>query len=95
MYPHWRSTMEEEYVALLCNQTWLLVPITPMNIVGCRWVFKVKSKVDGSIKRHETCLIAKHFNQKEGLDYDEHSVPLSSHPLLGSFLPCMFVVVGR
>lgn len=33
----------EEYEALLKNHTWALVPATPaMNIVGCRWVFKVK-----------------------------------------------------
>ncbi|CAL9007255.1 unnamed protein product, partial [Prunus brigantina] len=64
--------MQEEYTALIKNQTWSLIPSTPtMNIVGCKWVFKVKRKADGTIERHKARLVAKDFNQMEGLDYDE------------------------
>jgi hypothetical protein len=52
--PKWRNTMQTEFNALLQNQTWSLVPPHPsQNIVGCKWVFKLKRKVDGSIKRHK------------------------------------------
>lgn len=42
-----------------------------MNIVGCRWVYRIKRKADGSIDRYKARLGAKGFNQQEGLDYDE------------------------
>lgn len=42
-----------------------------MNIVGSGWVFKIKIKSDGSVDRLKTCLVAKGYNQKEGVDFNE------------------------
>jgi hypothetical protein len=41
--------MQTEFNALLQNQTWTLVPPQQAtNLVGCKWVFKVKRKADGT-----------------------------------------------
>ncbi|OMO62984.1 Integrase, catalytic core [Corchorus capsularis] len=67
----WISAMKEEYTALLQNGTWSLVPKTPnMNIVGCRWVYKIKERADGTIERYKARLVAKRYTQQEGIDFD-------------------------
>ena len=41
--PQWHWTMVDEFNALLHNGTWLLVPVSvSMNVVGWKWVFKIK-----------------------------------------------------
>lgn len=65
----WISAMKEEYAALLKNGTWSLVPKAPnMNIVGCRWIYKIKERADGTIERAR--LVAKGYTQQEGIDFD-------------------------
>ncbi|XP_057506617.1 LEAF RUST 10 DISEASE-RESISTANCE LOCUS RECEPTOR-LIKE PROTEIN KINASE-like 2.5 [Actinidia eriantha] len=62
--------MSEEFNALLRNGTWDLVPPDPsQNIVGCKWVFRIKQKPDGTIDRYKARLVAKGFHQRPGLDY--------------------------
>jgi len=41
------------------------------NKVECKWVFKRKLKVDGSIDRYKARLLAKGYSQLHGLDYHE------------------------
>lgn len=49
--PHWRTLMLDEFNALLKQSTWSLVLASQAkNVVGCKWVFKVKRKADGTIE---------------------------------------------
>jgi hypothetical protein len=58
--PHWKTTMDNEFSTLLNNITCHLVPRQHGgNIINCKWVYKVKKKVDGSIDRYKARLIAK------------------------------------
>jgi hypothetical protein len=54
------------------HNTWQLVPpLTDCNVVGCKWVFRIKRHADGSIDRFKARLVAKGFNQRPGLDCKE------------------------
>lgn len=49
-----------------------LVPSPPnVNIVVCKWVFKLKLHSNGSIARYKAKLVAKGFHQQAGLDYTD------------------------
>ena len=68
----WRIAMQTEFNALLSNQTRTLVPSnTIKNVVGWKWVFKVKRKANGSLERHKARLVAKGFHQQVGVDFGE------------------------
>lgn len=61
--PERHTTMALEFDALQQNGTWSLVPPKPhMNIVGCKWVYNLKYRADGSIECYKACLVAKSFH---------------------------------
>ena len=70
--------MNDELVALDKTQTWELVPLPEgKNLVGCKWVYKVKTHSDGSLERHKARLVAKGFSQEYGIDYEETFAPVA------------------
>jgi hypothetical protein len=75
--PHWKAAMDLEYDALIKNGTWHLVTPQPgQNVVDCRWVWKVKEKADETIDRYKGRLVAKGYNQRYGLDYEDTFSPV-------------------
>ena len=49
--------MHEEMAALDANETWDLVSLTKgKNVIGCKWVYKVKHNANGSISRYKARL---------------------------------------
>jgi hypothetical protein len=70
--PKWKENMDLEHSALLHNGTCHLVLATQAtNIIDCKWVFKVKKKVDGFVDRYKAHLVAKCFKQRHDIVYDD------------------------
>ena len=64
--------------SIKANKVWELVKLPEgKRTVGCKWVFKHKLDVDGSIERHKARLVAKSYSQQHGLDYDETFSPVA------------------
>lgn len=54
----WKSAMLDEFFALMDNKTWELVPRHPhMNIVWIMWIFRYKTKSDGTLERYKARLV--------------------------------------
>uniref|UniRef100_A0A2N9J2J6 Reverse transcriptase Ty1/copia-type domain-containing protein n=1 Tax=Fagus sylvatica TaxID=28930 RepID=A0A2N9J2J6_FAGSY len=76
--PHWCEAMTKELAALEANHTWVLTSLPPgKHPIGCKWVYKIKFKSDGSIERYKARLVAKGYNQLEGIDYAETFSPVA------------------
>nr|XP_016464048.1 PREDICTED: uncharacterized protein LOC107787044 [Nicotiana tabacum] len=57
--PHWRRALAEEYNAFIANRTCDLVPASPTaNVIGCRWVYRIKQKSDSSLEHFKARLVA-------------------------------------
>lgn len=76
-YHEWRTAMSNEYNALIQNDTWSWVPkLENVDLIGSKWVYKVKLRSNGSLQDYKACLVAQGYTQQLGVDYDKTYSPV-------------------
>jgi Reverse transcriptase (RNA-dependent DNA polymerase) len=69
-WPSWKEVMDCKIGSLEQAKTWTTVlHPTRKNVVGCKWVFRLKRKADGSIDKYKAHLVVRGFTQIYGIDY--------------------------
>lgn len=68
--------MQQEIEALEKNGTWSLTTLPPRKkALGCKWVYRIKLKSDGTVKHYRARLAILGNNKVEGEDYIEIFAP--------------------
>ena len=75
---NWIQAMNEEMSALERNETWKIVERPKdKKAVGCRWIYTVKYKSDGTLDWYKAGLVAKGYTQTYEIDYEETFAPMA------------------
>ncbi|GAA0186143.1 transmembrane signal receptor [Lithospermum erythrorhizon] len=76
-HKHWRQAMSDEYNALISNNTWSFVPSDPaQHLIGCKSIFRVKLKCNGTLDKYKTRLVAQGYKKLHGVDYEQTFSPV-------------------
>jgi hypothetical protein len=76
-YPGWVQAMKDEITSIQENCTWDLVPLPPgKQAITAKWVYKTKTALPGQKPRLKARLVARGFQQRHGIDFDEIFAPV-------------------
>ena len=74
----WKEAVQDEMDTIVCNHTWELADLpTGCKPLGCKWIFKRKMKVDGSIDKFKARLVIQGFRYREEVDYFDTYAPVA------------------
>ena len=60
------------------DNTWVLTDLPPScTPLGCKWIFTVKRRPDGSVVRFKARLVVQGFRQKKDVDYFDTYAPIA------------------
>jgi hypothetical protein len=77
-WPEWQKAIDDELELMAKYQVWDVVEEPPdKNIVGCRWVFRIKHDAEGRIQKYKARLVAQGFTQIHGIDFLDTFAPVA------------------
>nr|GFD17542.1 zinc finger, CCHC-type [Tanacetum cinerariifolium] len=54
----WKEAINDEMDSIMGNNTWVLSDLPPgCKPLGCKWIFKRKLKVDGTVEKFKARLV--------------------------------------
>lgn len=75
---NWTKAIQNEIKALEDNETWTITELLKdKRAIGCKCIFKIKYKADGTVDRYKARLVAKGYSQIEGIHYHESFLPVA------------------
>ena len=64
--------MKDEMTSMSQNKVWSSIDfLDGCRPIECKWVFKTKFDAKRHVERYKTRLVAKGYNQREGIDFKE------------------------
>lgn len=73
----WKQAIKRELDAHDKNGTWSIVPMkSDIKEISAKWVFRIKTNIDGGIDCYKARLVARGFSQVAGLDFGEIFAPV-------------------
>ena len=77
-WPEWKKATDEELALMAKYDVWDEVDQPEdTNIVGCRWVFRIKHDSNRKILKYRARLVAQGFTQLYGIDFHETFAPVA------------------
>jgi len=76
----WRMAVDDEMDSLLANNNWRTVDRGESggkNIIGCKWIFKIKPDSKGGVEKFKARLVAQEFSQRPGFDFEKTYAPVA------------------
>ncbi|GJV15870.1 putative RNA-directed DNA polymerase [Tanacetum coccineum] len=74
----WKEAIKSKIQSMYDNQVWNLVDTTTgLKMVGCKWIFKKKTDMDGKVHTYKARLVAKGYTQTHMIDYEETFSPVA------------------
>jgi Reverse transcriptase (RNA-dependent DNA polymerase) len=86
-WPEWEAAIREELTTIDKAGTWVLVDQPPgVNVVGSKWVFRLKRNAAGEVVRRKARLVVQGFTQVPGIDYFNTFAPVAKLPTICTVL---------